>query len=78
MAINYFGGVEEDLFKFAFLYGAKDTIIGEKYGYFYTTDVSCASELGLTTPGIVLSRPFDDSPRTFSGSSYSELKEFGQ
>ena len=73
LAISYFGDLEDDLFLSTFMFAAKDNVIGEKYNYYYSTDVSCASKLGLAAPGIILSRPYDDSPLTFSGSSYTEL-----
>jgi len=59
LAISYNGALEGDLWD-AFMKGAKNPSISEKYQFFHTTETSCGS-------GISLSRNFDESPLAYAG-----------
>jgi len=77
LALSYFGSFDTNLYE-AFMKGAKNPSIGEKYSFFHTNDADCASKYGVSAPGIALSRDFDDSPLAFSGASEDELVNFAK
>merc|ERR1712151_800894 len=64
--LSYFGDVTGDLWD-AYFAAAKDTAISENYGFFHTSDTSCADKYGLSGAGVALSRRFDESPLQYSG-----------
>lgn len=68
LALSYFGALEGDLYE-AFMQGARNPAISEKYTFFHTTDVECGKNYGLSASGVALSRGFDDSPLAYSGAS---------
>jgi len=66
LAISYFGAAEGDLWE-AYMKGARNPAISEKFQFFHTTDGDCASNYGASAPGVALSRRFDESPLAYSG-----------
>jgi len=78
LALSYFGSLEGDLYE-AFMKGAKNPAISEKYSFFHTSDADCAAKFGVSAPGIALSRNFDDSPLAYTGgASDEEIIKFGK
>ena len=72
LAISYFGAAEGDMWE-AYMKGAKNPAISEKFQFFHTTDGDCASKYGASANGVALSRRFDESPLAFSGAGEEEL-----
>lgn len=66
LALSYFGAFEGDLWE-AYMKGAKNPSISEKYTFFHTSDADCAAKYGVSAPGISLSRAFDESPVPYTG-----------
>jgi len=66
LALAYFGSLDGDLYE-AFMKGAKNPAISEKYTFFHTSDADCASKYGVAAPGIALARNFDESPLAYAG-----------
>lgn len=71
LALSYFGALEGDLYE-AFMKGAKNPAISEKYSFFHTSDADCASKFGTSAPGIALARGFDESPLAYAGGASDE------
>jgi len=71
LALSYFGESAGELWD-AFFGAAKDPVIGEKYSFYHTEDVSCGEKFGLAASGVALSRRFDDSPLQYSGDLTTE------
>jgi len=67
----YVGALDTDLYE-AFINSAKQPAIGEKYQFLHTSDESCAAAVGVSAPGVGISRRFDDSPVAFSGDNSVE------
>ena len=77
LALSYIGALEGDLFE-SFMKSAKSPAIGEKYTFLHTSDAACAESFGVSSPGIALSRNFDESPLAVSGTSDEEIIAFAQ
>jgi len=78
LALSYFGATEGDLYE-AFMKGARNPGISEKYSFFHTTDADCASKFGASAPGVAISRKFDESPLNYAGASTEDdLVAFGK
>ncbi len=72
LAISYFGESAGALWD-AYMDSARNPAISEKFSFFHTSDASCAEKFGASAPGVALSRRFDESPLSFSGSSADEI-----
>ena len=71
LAISYYGALEGDLWD-AYMKGAKNPAISEKFAFFHTSDTSCGS-------GISLTRDFDESPLAYDGAaSMDSIVEFAK
>lgn len=77
LALSYFGSQEGDLWE-AYIKGARNPAISEKYSFFHTSDASCASKFGTAAPGIALSRNFDESPLKVSATTEEDLVNFAK
>ena len=71
LSISYYGAFEGDLWD-AYMKGAKNPAISEKFAFFHTSDTSCGS-------GISLTRDFDESPLAYAGGmSEDEIVEWAK
>jgi len=78
LALSYFGASEGDLYE-AFMKGARNPSISEKYAFFHTTEADCATKFGASAPGVAISRKFDESPLAFEGTAgEDELVQFAK
>lgn len=66
LLMSYVGSFDDSLFE-AFVEAAKQPSINEKYQFVHTSDESCADAVGVSAPGVSVSRRFDDSPVAYSG-----------
>ena len=71
LAISYFGAAEGDMWE-AYMKGAKNPAISEKFQFFHTSDGDCASKFGASAPGVALSRRFDESPLAYTGAAVED------
>jgi protein disulfide-isomerase A1 len=67
-ALAYFGDLSGDLYD-AFMSSAVNAKIQDKFQFFHTDDASCASNYGVSAPGVALARDFDESPLSYTGDS---------
>jgi len=77
LAISYFGESAGALWD-AYMDSARNPAISEKFSFFHTTDAACAEKYGASAPGVALSRKFDESPLSFSGSSADEIVDWAK
>jgi len=71
LTMAYVGALEGGLYD-AFIGAAKSAAIGEKYSFIHTSDDSCAGTVGVTAPGVGITRTFDDSPVAFAGAAEAD------
>lgn len=71
LTMAYVGALEGGLYD-AFIGAAKSAAIGEKYAFLHTSDDSCAGTVGVTAPGVGITRSFDDSPVAFTGAAEAD------
>lgn len=77
LALSYFGAQEGDLWE-AYMKGARNPAISEKYSFFHTSDAACAGKFGTSAPGMALSRSFDESPLKVTATTEDDLVNFAK
>ena len=75
LALSYFGDSEGALYE-AFMKSSQDPNIAYKYKFFTTNETDCAENFEASTPAVILSRNFDDSPILFRGITAEDLVAF--
>lgn len=70
-AIAYIGPLDTELFA-AHNAAAKDPAVADAFEFLHTSDESVAGDFGLSGPGIVIIRNFDENLTTYSGDATKE------